>query len=655
MKVLKMFQCEATDLIKKLSSVLRTLLLLTVIALSSPYVSNAENKRIDIDMKYYELDEDSNYKLSSSYPAVIMDHDTLGSVSIGGKINRTYSKGKVPAYEVADDELISIKFSYNDALKKAGEKEWHLYNDSKKEANGIAFDEKIGNGAIILQTSFDGERWATNYKKPDIANDIFFNKEDYINDIQLLTGCYYRVIVVYETQIQINPTKVQFAFWETPIGIPDNEYMKNAEVYEFYASYKGADDKVSENIETLALGKTQAVTVDNGFIKNINMDSDDPHLGWNLGQFVVGGFTTNKENNNGDTVFLKNAGDKITLWFNMDKNADIDKVNGKDNLSINMDTNGYDFAFNVPPQNFKRGTLIVRFTDYKGNAHDPIIYTNFLEALAYPGADTKIQLFEEGDYEVSLDYEILNNKGIDKLYNYKIAFNFQIRNSNTVVYPKDKGTGAYLANDSVTENGFVLDWAKSRYLDINVKLSQWTKGANGYTEDVVFNRSAKESDVYTKTGIYTITVTNPTTDPNGNNPTIKKIYVGSDNVLIASMNAKNSSYTINQISNLVENEGYEISEKGELIPPPVVTEPESETTSSTVEVTTNTTTESTTPTTTTAILTSETNGTRVSTITTSSEATPKDDTTTKSVIPFIGIGSAGLIGILVAISRKNKK
>lgn len=642
-------------LLRKLSCVLGTVMLLTVISSSFPFVANAEDKRIDIDMEYYEFDEDSDYNLSSSYPTAAMEHDTLGAVSIGGKINKTYSKGKIPAYEVADDELISIKFSYNDTLKKAEKKEWHLYKDSKKEANGITFDEKIGNGAIILQTSFDGERWATNYKKTDIADDILFNKTDYINDIQLLNGCYYRVIVVYETQIKIDPISVNFAFWETPVSISDNGYMKNAEVYEFYASYKGADDKVSESIETLALGKTQAVTVDNGFIKNINMDSDDPHLGWDLGKFVVGGFTTNKKSSNGDTVFLKNVGDKITLWFNMDKTVDIDKLNGKENLSINMDTNGYDSALNVPPQNFKRGTLIVRFTDYKGNTHDPIIYTNFLEALAYPGADTKIQLFEEGDYEVSLDYEILNNKGIDKLYNYKIAFNFQIRNSNTVVYPKDKGTGAYLANDSVTENGFVLDWAKSRYLDINVKLSQWTKGANGYTEDIVFNRSAKESDEYTKTGIYTITVTNPTTDPNGNNPTIKKIYVGADNVLIASMNAKNSSYTINQISNLVENEGYEISEKGELIPPPVVTEPEPETTSSTEEVTTTTTTESTTTTTTTAISTSETNSTSVLTITTSTETTPKEETTPKSVIPFIGIGSAGLIGIIVAISRKNKK
>ena len=119
------------------------------------------------------------------------------------------------------------------------------------------------------------------------------------------------------------------------------------------------------------------------------------------------------------------------------------------------------------------------------------------------------------------------------------------------------------------------------------------------------------------------------------------------------MNAKNSSYTINQISNLVENEGYEISEKGELIPPPVETEPE--TTSSTEEITSTTTTKSTTiATTTTTISTSETNSTSVSTTAISAEAAPKEETSPKSVVPFIGIWSAGLIGIIVAISRKKK-
>ena len=253
-----------------------------------------------------------------------------------------------------------------------------------------------------------------------------------------------------------------------------------------------------------------------------------------------------------------------------------------------------------------------------------------------------MQLFEEGDYEVSLDYEIINTNWKDRLYNYKIAFNFKIRNSNTVVYPKDLSTGDYLADNSVTENGFVLDWAKSRYLDVNVKLSQWTKGPNGYTEDTRYNRSAKESDVYDDTGIYTITVTNPTTDPYGNNPTIKKIYVGSDNVLIASMNAKNAAYSINDIFNLFENEGYKISNNGELIPPADATTLETTTITTTSEaLTTITSSETTTTTTTNVTIPTQT----------SNEATSGQKHTAPTII---GILSVAIISVFL-IRKKTKK
>ena len=60
----------------------------------------------------------------------------------------------------------------------------------------------------------------------------------------------------------------------------------------------------------------------------------------------------------------------------------------------------------MPKTNFKHGTLIIRFTDFQGNKSDPIIYTDFLAANARTGADTRVQFFEEGDYEVALDYEI---------------------------------------------------------------------------------------------------------------------------------------------------------------------------------------------------------------------------------------------------------
>ncbi|ADU23878.1 hypothetical protein [Ruminococcus albus] len=629
------------NLQKKLLYALGIVMMLTVISSAFPFTAEAQEEIITLTGELYEFGENSKYEIDSSDPSenYLMDY-RLGILSLKGDVQKSYSKNGIPAYEIADDETFSLEYEYISSLKDAGEDDWHLIKDGKNVVNGSKLDDDIDHGALIFQTSFDGDNWIDCKSYVNIKSDKEFD-DGQINNIQLINGCYYRIIVAYEIE-----KRTKDYSWEIKELLKKDKYdiKKIAQVYTFYAGYKGADKNIPENIETFELGKTQAVKVDNGFTDSINMDSDDPHLGWDLGRFVVGGFTSNKKTVTGDTVFLKNVGDKITLWFDMNKNVNINKLNGDKHLTINSDLNGYDSILNVPQQNFKRGTLIIRFTDYKGITHDPIIYTNFLEALVLPGANTKVQLFEEGDYEVSLDYEILDDNWKDRFYDYKIAFNFQVRNSNAIVYPKDKVTNTYLANDSVTENGFILDWAKSRYLNINVQLSQWTKGVNGYTEDTKFNRSAKESDEYITPGIYTIKVTNPTTDPYGQNPTVKKIYVGSDSVIIASMNAKNSAYTINEISDLVENAGYEISDSGELIPPE---SSKTEVTSSIVETSYSIRDDTIEP---------ETSSVAEKTVD-SMSASETDQTTAqtdRSNVYFIWIGILSAVGIIAVIIRKYK-
>ena len=78
------------------------------------------------------------------------------------------------------------------------------------------------------------------------------------------------------------------------------------------------------------------------------------------------------------------------------------------------------------------------------------------------GANTRVQLFEEGDYEVALDYEVTKSQLIPQTHHYRIFFKFSVRNANCMVYPFDIVTGAELTNSSVTENWFSLDLAKSR-------------------------------------------------------------------------------------------------------------------------------------------------------------------------------------------------
>ena len=136
-------------------------------------------------------------------------------------------------------------------------------------------------------------------------------------------------------------------------------------------------------------------------------------------------------------------------------------------------------------------------------------------------------LREEGDYEVALDYEVYDGNLLhltNKYGNYRIFLRFSVRNGNCMVFPFDVQTGAELQNTSVTENGFSLDLARSRYLDIDVKYSVLTKGAAGTIEDVRFNRPAKDGDRYTSEGIYTISVRNRYTGES----TVKTIFIGTE-------------------------------------------------------------------------------------------------------------------------------
>ena len=266
---------------------------------------------------------------------------------------------------------------------------------------------------------------------------------------------------------------------------------------------------------------------DTGYSKADKIVANDAHFGWRLGRFLMSGFTRVSENADKEPIFLKTLGDKVTLWFDLEQ--DINHLNRNENLAVSEDKNGYDEYFGVAKTNFGHGTLIVRHKDYQNALGDPVIYTDYLAAKESYGADTKVELFEEGDYEIALNYETGSKSYgiIDNFANYRIRFNFSVRNGNTMIFPFDVVTGAELSNSTITENGFYLDLAKSRYLDINIKRSVLSEGVTGITEDQRFNRPAKDGDRYTQEGIYTITVLNRYTGEQ----TEKQFFVGTGELL----------------------------------------------------------------------------------------------------------------------------
>ncbi len=294
---------------------------------------------------------------------------------------------------------------------------------------------------------------------------------------------------------------------------------------------------------------------DSGYSKTNAIKKGDPHYGWKLGKFALTGFSSKRKDEKGNWILLKNVGDEITLYFNLLQN--IDKLDKNENLKIAIDKNGYDNEFNIKPTNFGKGFLIIRKTDATGNKNEPEMYNNYLKGIKV-GANTKVNIYEEGDYEVALDYEIVE-KGFalfNNYHNYRIRFSFSIRNGNCMIYPFDVKTKEELKNTSITENGFYLDLANSKYLNVNIKKEVLKEGAEGLIEDTRFNRPAKSGEEFTEEGIYTITAMNEYTGET----TIKKIYIGKDKILKAHVQTGRSIENIRELTKL----GATIDEEGNL-------------------------------------------------------------------------------------------
>lgn len=490
-----------------------------------------------IEGELYEFEKNSHYEVSTA-TSIGNTNTNMGTFSITGNIKAISAVNGFKAYEV-NSENISIKYSLETVYANVSDNNWYLIDDKSKKVDSITLDENILKGAVVVQTSLDGNYWVTDKTLTNIANDSVYDGSVYMsNNIQQVNGCYYRIIVVYELE---RKTGTNF------IGIATHEQKKCAEVYEFYlinSSGNVADGFLPTATPRKELGDVVNAGKDNGFSGSNALTNEDPHYGWTIGTFFVNGYTRETTYGNSDSpVFLKNVGDRVTLWFNLKQ--DITCLDGKSNLQISEDKNGYDQYFQTDKTNMRHGTLIIRYTDYEGVKHDPVIYTDYLEANARTGANTKVELFEEGDYEVALDYEIVDMTRIDSYTNYRIYFTFSIRNGNCMVYPFDVLSGMELSDGAITNNGFRLDMAKSRYLTIDVQRAILIENADGtISKDIRFNRPAKDGDTYKDEGIYTFCVKNLFTGEE----TSKVIYVGENNVLKA---LSTYELTIDELNSLI--------------------------------------------------------------------------------------------------------
>lgn len=307
------------------------------------------------------------------------------------------------------------------------------------------------------------------------------------------------------------------------------------------------------------LGELYNTGKDNGYSERNSIDKDDLHYSWKMGEFFVTGFTRQVLDSDGTPVLLKNAGDKVTLWFDLQQ--DINALNDDEKIYVCEDKNGYEEYFKVEKQNLKKGALIIKHTDYQNKDGLSQTHIDYLSAKVSEKADTEVLLCEEGDYEVSLLYEIKNDSFLffDSYQNYRIDLKFSVRNGNTMVFPFDVVTGQELTNSVFTENGFYIDLANSKYLNVDVKREVLNDSVDGLVEDTRYNRPAADGETFTEEGIYTITVTNQYT----NVTTEKKIYVGNNDLLKAHVV---TGLSIGEIQNKIANENSIIDGEGNIVP-----------------------------------------------------------------------------------------
>ena len=190
----------------------------------------AQDAETNIDGKYYEFDKKSDYEFSEaeSFKSTA-DIQTYGTFSLSGNLVNSNDSSGIKSFGV-DGGNVSFIYKYDDVLLKAKEDEWHIIDDKGKKVDSQKLDEKIMKGVMILQTSKDGKKWIDN----EIVTNLFGktatqNEEFYTTtDVQLSSGCYYRIIYAYELSIKTESSKILF------IKNDKYDYKKCLELYEFY-------------------------------------------------------------------------------------------------------------------------------------------------------------------------------------------------------------------------------------------------------------------------------------------------------------------------------------------------------------------------------------------------------------------------------------
>lgn len=214
----------------------------------------------------YELDENASFSVGGG--TRLSDKDkfrygafSMGELSLDGNVTAADKYNNYNAYEATGD--ITIRYSPSiSEYKTSDEEKWHLKDSDAEKISGVDLDGDIDMGAVLIQSSSDGENWGE--YKPASKRDVFGdNRSDLtslavIKESDYLKGRYYRVSVAYEMEKKTGNQSVG----DIEIGlIGKYETKRFIEVYKFYVGYgsdpvsfRDIDGKETDGADTFTKG-----------------------------------------------------------------------------------------------------------------------------------------------------------------------------------------------------------------------------------------------------------------------------------------------------------------------------------------------------------------------------------------------------------------
>ena len=140
---------------KTVKSIISSIICVGIAAINFVTPAAAANKTETISGNSYEMEANSKYEFG--LPDVSLSSINAGSLTISGDIGEK-TAGSVAQY-VVKDGLLSFTYTPNGTYKDTDEKQWHFVDDGSKDVADTVLSDQIKMGAVVVQTSFDRNKW----------------------------------------------------------------------------------------------------------------------------------------------------------------------------------------------------------------------------------------------------------------------------------------------------------------------------------------------------------------------------------------------------------------------------------------------------------------------------------------------------------------